>query len=196
MTYTISDAGLDLLFREARTHNGWTDQKVSETHIRAIYELLKFGPTSANCSPARFVFIASDAGREKLKPCLDEGNIEKTMSAPLTVVIGNDLNFPEHLPTLFPHADAKSWFIGNDPLIREAAMRNGTLQGAYLMMAARSLGFNCGPMSGFDAEKVEAAFFPGTNIKANFLCNIGHGTQKDMFPRLPKLDFDEACRLE
>ncbi|MEL6380317.1 MAG: malonic semialdehyde reductase [Pseudomonadota bacterium] len=195
MTKTVSDDGLDVLFREARTLNGWSDQPVSDVHIKAIYELLKWAPTSANCSPARFVFVTSSAAKEKLVGCLDEGNVEKTREAPLTVIIGHDLRFHDHLPKLFPHTDAKAWFEGNDAKIAETAMRNGTLQGAYLMMAARSLGFDCGPMSGFDPEKVEAAFFDGTSVKANFLCNIGHGTEKNLFPRSPRFAFEEACRI-
>ncbi len=196
MVKTVSDEGLDILFRDARTHNGWEEKPVSSTHIRAIYELLKWAPTSANCSPARFIFVTSDEGKAKLKPCLAEGNVEKSMSAPLTVIIGHDLKFHDHLPKLFPHADAKSWFAGNDGLVNETAFRNATLQGAYLMMAARSLGFDCGPMSGFDKEKVDTAFFSNTSIKSNFLCNIGHGTSENLFPRSPRFNFEDTCRIE
>ncbi len=196
MVKTVSDEDLGILFRDARTHNGWEDKPISPTHIHAIYDLLKWAPTSANASPGRFVFIHTDEARAKLKPCLGEGNIDKTMSAPLTVIIGHDLDFADHLPKLFPHADAKSWFEGNAPLIEETAFRNGSLQGAYLMIAARALGFDCGPMSGFDNAKVDETFFQGTNIKSNFLCNIGHGTDENLFPRLPRFSFDEACRIE
>ena len=195
MTKAVSDDALDTLFRQARTHNGWEDRKISSAQLQAIYELLKYAPTSANCSPARFVFVTSDEGKEKLKPCLADGNVEKTMAAPCTVVIGNDYEFYERLPELFPHTDAKSWFVGNQDLIDETAMHNGTLQGAYLIMAARSLGFDCGPMSGFDKDKCDSAFFAGTSVKSNFLCNIGFGTDKDLFPRSPRLDFGTACRV-
>ncbi|MEL6370645.1 MAG: malonic semialdehyde reductase [Pseudomonadota bacterium] len=190
-----NDAALDLIFREARTRNGWEDRTVAQTLIQAVYDLMKWGPTSANCSPARFVFVASTEGKKRLKPCLMEGNIEKTMSAPCCVIIGHDTEFYEKLPELFPHTDAKSWFVGNEPLIEETAFRNGTLQGAYFMIAARALGLDCGPMSGFDKEAVDKAFFAGTTIKSNFLCNIGYGTDKDLFERSPRLAFDEACQV-
>jgi len=195
MTKAVSDDALDTLFRQARTHNGWEDRALSSAQIQAIYELLKYAPTSANCSPARFVFVTSAEGKEKLKPCLADGNVEKTMAAPCTVVIGNDHEFYERLPDLFPHTDAKSWFVGNQALIDETAMRNGTLQGAYLIMAARSLGFDCGPMSGFDKDKCDEAFFAGTSVKSNFLCNIGFGTDENLFPRSPRLDFETACSI-
>lgn len=196
MIKTISDEGLDVLFRDARSHNGWEEKPISPTHIRALFELLKWAPTSANCSPARFVFVTSDEARERLKPCLSPGNVDKTMSAPLTVIIGHDMDFADHLPKLFPHDDAKSWFEGNEALIRETAFRNGVLQEAYLIMAARALGFDCGPMSGFDKEKTDAAFFAGTNIKSDLVCNIGHGTDENLFDRSPRFDFDEVCRIE
>ncbi|MEM6413688.1 MAG: malonic semialdehyde reductase [Pseudomonadota bacterium] len=191
----INDEALDIIFREARTRNGWEDRPVSQALIEAVYELMKWGPTSANCSPARMVFVTSEEGKEKLKPCLLEGNVEKTMSAPACVIIGHDMAFYERLPALFPHTDAKSWFVGNDALIEETAFRNGTLQGAYLMVAARALGLDCGPMSGFDKEGVDKAFFAGTQVKSNFLCNIGYGTDKDLFPRSPRLDFKDACQI-
>ncbi|MEO0694965.1 MAG: malonic semialdehyde reductase [Pseudomonadota bacterium] len=190
-----NDAALDLIFREARTRNGWEDRTVAQTLIQAVYDLMKWGPTSANCSPARFVFVSSTEGKKRLKPCLMEGNIEKTMTAPCCVIIGHDTEFYEKLPELFPHTDAKSWFVGNEPLIEETAFRNGTLQGAYFMIAARALGLDCGPMSGFDKEAVDKAFFAGTTIKSNFLCNIGYGTDKDLFERSPRLAFDEACQV-
>ncbi len=195
MGKSISDAGLDILFRKARTFNSWEDKPISNTHIQALYELLKWAPTSANSAPARFIFIASDEAREKLKPCLDEGNIVKTMTAPLTVIIGQDLDFPDSLATLFPHADAKSWFEGNQNLIEDTAFRSSSLQGAYLMLAARALGFDCGPMSGFDKEKTDATFFKGTNIKSNFLCNLGYGTPEGLFERGPRPAFDDVCTI-
>ena len=191
----IAESALDQLFRDARTCNNWRDTPVGEDQLRALWDLMKMAQTSANCSPARLVFVVSDAAKEKLKPCLMDGNVAKTMSAPATVIIGQDMEFYEKLPQLFPHTDARSWFVGNDDLIKETAFRNSTLQGAYLIMAARSLGLDCGPMSGFDAEKVDAAFFAGTTVTANFLCNIGHGTTEDLFPRSPRFDFDDACQI-
>ncbi|MEM1397388.1 MAG: malonic semialdehyde reductase [Pseudomonadota bacterium] len=196
MTNTIlSDQDLDIIFREARTRNGWEDKPVGETLIQAVYDLTKWGPTSANCSPARFVFVTTDAGKERLKPNLLEGNLQKTMAAPCCVIIGHDLAFYEKLPELFPHTDAKSWFVGNDALIEETAFRNATLQGAYLMIAARALGLDCGPMSGFNKEGVDKEFFAGTSVKSNFLCNIGYGTDENLFPRSPRLSFDDACSV-
>ena len=191
----ISDSSLDQIFREARTRNAFEDRPVGDTMIQAIYDLLKWGPTSANCSPARFVFVTSEAGKARLKPHLMEGNVAKTMSAPVCAIIGHDMTFHDKLPELFPHTDAKSWFDGNDALIAETAFRNGTLQGAYLMIAARALGFDCGPMSGFDKEGVDKEFFAGTAVKSNFLCNIGFGTDEGLFDRSPRLSFDEACTV-
>tara|TARA_R110000782_G_scaffold63656_3_gene130296 strand:+ start:314 stop:904 length:591 start_codon:yes stop_codon:yes gene_type:complete len=195
MSDKIAESALDQLFRDARTHNGWTDEPVGEDLLRQLWDLVKMAPTSANCSPARLVFVTSDAAKEKLKPCLMEGNVAKTMAAPVTVIIGQDMEFYEKLPELFPHTDAKAWFAGNDDLITSTAFRNATLQGGYLIMAARALGLDCGPMSGFDVAKVDAAFFAGTKVTANFLCNIGHGTTEDLFPRSPRLAFDDACRV-
>ncbi len=191
----INDEALDLIFREARTRNGWEERDVTRTLMQAVYDLTKMGPTSANCSPARFIFVTSDAGKERLKPHLSEGNLEKTMAAPCCVIIGYDMAFYERLPELFPHTDAKSWFVGNDELIEETAFRNGTLQGGYLIIAARALGLDCGPMSGFDKAGVDREFFKGTTIRANFLCNIGYGSDKDLFDRAPRLTFDEACQV-
>lgn len=191
----INDEALDIIFRDARTRNGWEDRPVSQALIQATYDLMKWGPTSANCSPARFVFVASDEGKARLKPHLLGGNVEKTMTAPVCVIIAHDMEFYEKLPALFPHTDAKSWFTGNDDLIAETAFRNGSLQGAYFMIAARALGLDCGPMSGFDQAGVNEAFFKGTAYKANFLCNIGYGTDKDLFERSPRLAFDEACEV-
>ena len=156
---------------------------------------MKMAPTSANCSPARLVFVRSDEAKAKLKPCLMEGNVEKTMSAPVCVIVGMDMQFYDQLPKLFPHADARSWFAGNDAAIQATAFRNSSLQGAYLIMAARALGLDCGPMSGFDAAAVEAAFFPEGNVKANFLINLGYGDATKVYPRSPRLAFDEACRI-
>lgn len=191
----IDAAAQDTLFRAARTQNGWREGSVSEAQLRAIYDLAKWGATSANCSPARFVFVMSQDAKAKLKPALIPGNVDKTMAAPATVVVGYDLDFYEHLPRLFPHTDARSWFAGNDELIRTTAFRNGTLQGAYLMLAARALGLDCGPMSGFDNAMVDAAFFAGTNVKSNFLCNLGIGDPAKLFPRSPRFAFDEVCRI-
>jgi len=191
----INDEAMDLIFREARTRNGWKERGVTKTLMQAVYDLMKFGPTSANCSPARFVFVASDAAKERLKPHLDEGNRDKTMTAPCCVIIGHDMAFHEKLPELFPHTDAKSWFTGNDALIEETAFRNGTLQGAYLMIAARGLGLDCGPMSGFDKAGVDKEFFAGTTIKSNFLCSIGYGTDENLFDRSPRLAFEDACEI-
>ncbi|MBT8472082.1 MAG: malonic semialdehyde reductase [Marinicaulis sp.] len=191
----INDAAMDIIFRDARTRNGWKDRDISRPLVQAVYDLMKWGPTSANCSPARFIFAQSDAAKARLKPHLSAGNVDKTLSAPCCVIIGNDLDFYEKLPELFPHTDAKSWFAGNESLIEETAMRNGTLQGAYFMIAARALGLDCGPMSGFDREGVDGEFFADTNIRSNFLCNIGYGNDDNLFPRSPRLDFNEACQV-
>jgi 3-hydroxypropanoate dehydrogenase len=193
---TIEPAGLDLLFREARTHNQWRDQKVPDETIHNLYDILKFGPTSANSSPARFVFIRTKEGKEKLAPALSSGNTEKTMTAPVTVIVAYDPKFFHKLPQLFPHnADAISWFTSNDSLAATTAFRNGTLQGAYLMIAARSLGLDTGAMSGFDNAKVDEAFFSGNGWRSNFLVNLGYGDPAGLFNRSPRLAFDEACLL-
>jgi len=195
MSNPLDDKALDQLFRTARSHNGWTAQTVGETLLRAIYELAKYGPTSANASPARFVFVSSPEAKDRLLPLLSEGNRAKSAAAPVTVIIGQDLDFAAQMPRLFPHdPNARYWFSA--PGVTEAtAMRNSTLQGAYLMIAARSLGLDCGPMSGFDSAGIDAEFFAGTNIKANFLCNIGYGTDENLFARSPRLAFEEACQL-
>ena len=192
---TLDPAGSDLLFNEARTHNDWTDQPVSDETLRKLYDLLKMAPTSANCSPARFMFLRSRQSRMQLAPALLPSNLEKTLAAPVTVIVAYDLAFHEQLPRLFPHADARSWFAGNDELIRTTAFRNGTLQGAYLMLAARAVGLDCGPMSGFDNAKVDEAFLAGTSWRSNFLCNLGHGDPSKLFPRSPRLQFEDACRI-
>lgn len=191
----INDEALGLIFRDARTRNGWQDRKVSRPMMQAVYDLMKWGATSANCSPARFVFVASDEAKARLKPHLSGNNAEKTMKAPCCVIIAHDLEFYEKLPELFPHTDARSWFKGNDDLIKTTAFRNGSLQGAYFMIAARALGLDCGPMSGFNNEGVDREFLSGTKWKSNFLCNIGYGTDENLFPRSPRLDFDQACRI-
>ncbi|MFC6841149.1 malonic semialdehyde reductase [Xanthomonas theicola] len=196
MSDALHDAALDQLFRTARTQNAFHDTPVGEDTLRALYDLLKWGPTAANGSPARFVFVTSAAAKEKLKPALSEGNLAKTLAAPVTVIVAHDEDFHEKLPYLFPHADAKSWFDGPREGRSESALRNGSLQGAYLILAARSLGLDAGPMSGFDNAKVDAAFFAGTAIKSNFLVNLGHGDPAGLFPRLPRLSFDEAARIE
>ncbi|MGC8532762.1 MAG: malonic semialdehyde reductase [Acidiphilium sp.] len=192
---TLDNIALDTLFRTARTKNAWTDRPVSDETLRALYDILKFGPTSANCSPARFVFIRTPEAHEKLKPALNPGNIDKTMSAPITVIVAHDPLFYENLPKLFPHADARAWFSGNPDLAEETAMRNGTLQGGYLIMAARALGLDVGPMSGFDKDKVDRAFLADHGWKSNFLINLGYGVAEDLFPRSPRLTFEEACSL-
>jgi nitroreductase len=183
------------LFTEARTQNGWLDTPVSDDTLRQLYDLMKWGPTSANCSPARIVFVRTPDAKAQLVACVSPGNAAKVQQAPVTAVIGMDMAFYEKLPQLFPHADAKSWFVGNQPMIDATAFRNSSLQGAYLMMAARALGLGCGPMSGFDAAKVNEAFFAGTTVKVNFICSLGHGDPAKVFARSPRLAFDEACRL-
>lgn len=195
MTHPLDDRALDTLFREARTHNGWVEETLPEQAFRDIYDLMKFGPTSANISPARFVWVASREGKEKLASLSMPSNGEKIKKAPVTVIIGYDLDFPERVPELFPHnPGAKDWF--QDPAFRElSAIRNSSLQGAYLMLAARALGYQCGPMSGFNNAGVDAAFFAGTNIKSNFITIIGHGTDENLFPRSPRLSFADANQV-
>ncbi|MFN4311473.1 MAG: malonic semialdehyde reductase [Ferrovibrio sp.] len=191
------DAGaLDTLFRHARTHNCWQDRPVSDAQLHQIYELMKMGPTSANSCPARIVFVRSRQAKERLRPALSEGNLEKTMAAPVTAIIGYDLKFYDRLPELFPHnPEARNWFA-NDPKGAElAAFRNGTLQGAYFILAARAVGLDCGPMSGFDNAKVDAEFFRETYVKSNFLCNLGYGDSSKLFPRSPRLSFEGVCRV-
>jgi 3-hydroxypropanoate dehydrogenase len=194
----LSDSALDQLFRHARTQNAWQDKPVGEAQLHALYDLMKWGPTSANCSPARIVFVKSDAAKRKLEPALSDGNRAKTMKAPVTAIIGTDYAFYEKLPYLFPHTDAKSWFEGNEKLIETTAFRNATLQGGYFILAARSIGLDAGPMSGFDNAMVDAAFFAGTKIRSNFIVALGYGDPdpKVLFPRSPRLAFDEACRIE
>ncbi len=194
---TLDDRALDQLFRTARTHNKWQDRPVPDAKLRELYDLLKMGPTSANACPARFVFIRTPEGKAKLKPALSAGNIEKTMTAPVTVIVAHDLRFYEKLPVLFPHApDAKDWFTGSASFAEQTAFRNGSLQGAYLILAARAVGLDAGPMSGFDNAKVDEAFFPGSSIRSNFLVNLGYGDPSGLCPRSPRLDFEEAARFE
>ena len=191
----LDDAALNLLFTQARTHSAWLPRAIESGVLERLYELAKMGPTSANCSPARFVFVQSPDAKARLQPTLSASNVDKTMSAPVTVIIGSDQAFYERLPELFPHADAKSWFVGNQALIEETAFRNSSLQAAYLMFAARALGLDCGPMSGFDQAKVDAEFFAGTTIKSNFLINLGYGDAAGLFPRSPRLSFADACQV-
>ncbi len=192
---TLDDKALDQLFREARTQNKWQDRPVPDAKLEELYNLLKFAPTSANSSPARFVFVRSAEGKAKLKEALSPGNIEKTMGAPVTVIVATDSVFYDKLPFLFPHADARSWFAGNPAFAETSGFRNATLQGAYLILAARAVGLDAGPMSGFDNGRVDELFLAGTTWKSNFLVNLGHGDPAGLFPRSPRLSFDEACRL-
>ncbi|HYG07701.1 MAG TPA: malonic semialdehyde reductase [Stenotrophomonas sp.] len=196
MAEVLHDAALDQLFRTARTQNAFLDKPVEDSQLRALYELAKWGPTAANSTPARIIFVKSKEAKAKLAPALSEGNLAKTMAAPVTAIVAYDQDFHEKLPYLFPHADAKSWFEGPREGRHESAFRNGSLQGAYLILAARALGLDAGPMSGFDNAKVDAAFFAGTAIKSNFLINLGYGDPAGVFPRLPRLSFDEAARIE
>lgn len=210
MSKPLNDDALDQLFRQARTHNAWLDKPVGDDLLRQLYELMKWGPTSANSSPARILFLRTAEARQRLKPALSPGNVAKTMSAPVTAIIGYDGRFYEHLPKLFPHTDARAWFANTPELAEVTARRNSSLQGAYLMLAARSLGLDCGPMSGFDQAKVEREFFPrgdeqqddfqqeyfpDSHIKTNFICNLGYGDPAKLLPRSPRLAFDEACKL-
>jgi 3-hydroxypropanoate dehydrogenase len=196
MSNVMSNDGQDLIFRKARTHNAWLDKPVEDALLRQVYDLAKMGPTSANMSPMRIVFVKSLAAKQRLKPALDAGNVDKTMAAPVTAVIGMDIRFYEKLPKLFPHADARAWFKDlPENVLEYIALRNSSLQGGYFMLAARALGLDCGPMSGFDNAKVDEAFFAGTTVKSNFLCNLGHGDASKLFPRSPRLDFEEACKV-
>lgn len=209
MSNRLSEAGLDLLFRQARTHSAWLDKPVSDETLRELYELMKWGPTSANCCPVRILFLRTPEAKRRLLPALAPGNVEKTMTAPVTAIIGYDEKFYELLPKLFPHADARAWFADKPELAGATARRNSSLQGAYFILAARSLGLDCGPMSGFDSARVDHEFFPAnggqdefqqeyfpdSHIKTNFLCNLGYGDPAQLFPRSPRLDFDEACKL-
>lgn len=192
----INDDGLDLIFRKARTHSTWLDRPVQDEILRQVYDLAKMGPTSANMCPMRIVFVKSRESKERLKPALDSANEAKSMAAPVTAIIGMDIHFYDQLPKLFPHADARAWFkdLPNE-VLEHMALRNSSLQGAYFMLAARALGLDCGPMSGFVNAKVDAEFFAKTTVKSNFLCNLGYGDAAKLYPRSPRLDFGEACRI-
>lgn len=191
----LNDTALDTLFYAARTHNGWQDRAVTDAQLEHLFDLLKWAPTSANGAPARFVFVKSDEAKATLGACMSAGNQAKTLAAPVTVVVGMDMAFYEKLPQLSPALDARSWFVGNDALIASTAFRNSSLQGAYLIMAARAIGLDCGPMSGFDNAKVDQAFFAGTTVKSNFVVSIGYGEPARLYPRAPRLAFDEACKI-
>jgi 3-hydroxypropanoate dehydrogenase len=192
---TLDDRALDIIFRQARTHSAWLPRPVPDDLLRKIYDLAKMGPTSANMTPARFVFVRTEAAKARLLPAMAPGNVEKTRAAPVTVIVAYDLEFHEKLPRLFPHADMRSHFVGKPAAIQEAAFRNGTLQGAYMILAARALGLDCGPMSGFDNAKVNQEFFPDGKWKSNFICNLGYGDPSQLKPRNPRLNFEEACLL-
>lgn len=192
MTTRLDDAGLDLLFREGRSFNGYTDEPVTTAELRAIWDLARMGPTSANMSPARIIWCTTDTAKDKLAPLMSATNADKIRNAPVTAIIGMDYQFYDKLPYLFPHVDARPWFTGNQAMIETSAFRNSTLQGAYLILAARALGLDTGPMSGFDNAAVDAAFFAGTPVKSNFITTLGHGDRSTIFERLPRLDFDEA----
>lgn len=195
MTPQLNPAALDQLFREARTHYAWQHREVDDALLQEVYDLAKWGPTSANMNPLRIVFVKSAAAKEKLKPALAATNVAKTMAAPVTAILAHDLEFFEHLGRLFPHADARSWFAGNEELIQSSAFRNGTLQAAYFILAARALGLDCGPMSGFDNAAVDAAFFADGKVRSNFLCNLGYGDLAGLQPRGPRFAFSEVCRI-
>ncbi|NQD38510.1 malonic semialdehyde reductase [Permianibacter sp. IMCC34836] len=193
----LSDTALQKLFTEARTHNAWRDQPVTDATLHQLYDLLKWGPTAANSCPLRIVFVKSAAGKEKLRPCLSPGNVDKTMAAPVTAILAWDNAFYDQLPKLFPNnLDARNWYAGKEKSIYENAFRGSSMQGGYFILAARALGLDCGPMGGFNADKVNAAFFDGSSWRANFLCNIGYGDPSGVFPRNPRLDFAEACRID
>jgi 3-hydroxypropanoate dehydrogenase len=192
----LNDESLNLIFREARTHSDWVDKPVDDALLVQVYDLARMGPTSANMCPIRIVFVKSKAAKEKLKPALSPPNVGKSMKAPVTAIIAMDIRFYEKLPKLSPHVDAKAWFKDlPENVLESIALRNSSLEGAYFMLAARSLGLDCGPMSGFDNAKVDAAFFAGTTVKSNFLCNLGHGDAGKLHPRAPRLSFDEACQI-
>jgi 3-hydroxypropanoate dehydrogenase len=192
----LSNEGQDLVFRNARSHSHWLEKPIDDALLRQVYDLAKMGPTSANMCPLRILFVKSQEAKERLKPALDAGNVNKVMTAPVTAVLGMDIRFYEKLPRLFPHTDARSWFKDlPDQVLEYVALRNSSLQGAYFMLAARSLGPDCGPMSGFNNAKVDAEFFAGTTIKSNFLCALGYGDASKLYPRSPRLAFEEACQV-
>lgn len=191
----LDQAAIDALFVSARTHNAWRPDPVSDEDLHRLYDIARMGPTSANSSPARFLFLRTQEAKERLRPALSAGNVNKTLAAPVVAIVAYDPAFYDRLPFLFPHADARSWFADNDELAEATAFRNGTLQGAYLIMAARAIGLDCGPMSGFDNALVDAEFLAEFGWKSNFLINLGHGDPAGLSPRLPRLEFDEACVL-
>lgn len=195
MTHILDDTALDLLFREARTERHWQDKPVSDALLNAVWDLARMPPTAANCSPMRVVFVRSPEAKARLRPALAPNNVPQTMAAPVTAIFAHDTAFYERLGYLYPAVDARAWYIGNPPLIAETAFRNGTLQAAYFILAARGLGLACGPMSGFNAEMVNAAFFPDTTVQANFLCNLGFGSGENLYPRGPRLSFAETCQV-
>jgi 3-hydroxypropanoate dehydrogenase len=196
MNSVLNSAGLDLVFRNARAHSVWLDKPVDDSLLKQVYDQARMGPTSANMCPLRIVVVKSREAKERLRPMLDAGNVEKTMSAPVTAILAVDTHFYEKLPQLFPHADAKAWFKDlPEPVLEHLALRNSSLQGAYFMLAARALGLDCGPMSGFDNAQVDAAFFAGTTVKSNFLCHLGDGDAGKLFPRSPRLMFEDACSV-
>lgn len=194
MSVTLSDAALDQLFRTARTYNGFTDQAVPPESLRQIHDLLRWGPTSANCCPLRIVFLTNPAAKERLRPALSAGNLAKTISAPVTAILAYDTQFADHLPRLFPHVDARPWFANPDVAF-ETAFRNSTLQAGYFLLAARAVGLDCGPMSGFDQGKVNAEFFADGRFKVNFICNLGYGDPASLFERSPRFDFEDVCQV-
>ena len=195
MNKALDSQSLDTLFVNARSHNGWQEKALPDGIIQQIYELAKMGPTAANSCPARFVFVQSDEAKQRLKACLNDGNVEKSMQAPCVVIFAMDMEFYEKLSKLFPHTDARSWFAGNDKKIEDNAFRSSTLQAGYFMLAVRSMGLDCGPMSGLDYDKLNQEFFPDGKLKCNFICAIGYGDESKLFDRSPRLDFDEACEL-
>lgn len=197
MIHLLTQQALDTLFLQARSHNDWLDKPIDDALLRQIWDLARMGPTSANCSPMRIVFVKSPEAKARLQPALMEGNRAKTLAAPVTAIFGSDSRFYDLLPKLFPHTDARAWFAGpgKEEVAATTAFRNGTLQAAYFMLAARALGLDCGPMSGFDNAMVDREFFPGGRIKSNFICNLGHGDPDRLFPRSPRLEFQEACSI-
>ena len=192
---TLTDQAFDTIFRSARTANGWKNEPVGDDLLKKIYEDMKWGPTSANSSPLRIVFLKTKEAKERLKPFLMAANVDKVMTSPVTAIFAYDTQFYEHLPKLFPHADAKSWFVGNLPHIEATAFRNSSLQAAYFMISARAHGLDCGPMSGYDTAKVDKEFFPDGRFKSNFICALGYADPAKTFPRSPRFTFDEACKV-
>lgn len=195
MSNPIDKSALETILLDARSHNAWTDKPVSTETLTKLVDTLKMGPTSANCSPARFRFITSPEAKERLLKHVSSGNHDKTKAAPVTAIVAYDLEFHEHLPRLFPHTDAKAWFTGNEDLVKETAFRNGSLQGAYLIIAARALGLDTGPMSGFDKAGVDGEFFAGTSLRTNFLCNLGYGDPSALFDRSPRFEFGDIAEV-